>query len=146
MYYAPARHHHSNDSFHDLMKAFFNHYPEWNNTLWPDDSRSSGMKVKIREKDVRVTLPFPGVTAKDFEVEVVGDTLTVRAHRSQENKDEGKHYLCRERSTESYQESIRLPVRVNGPDTKAKYEDGVLTLLIPREDAAAGNAKTIKVD
>ena len=145
MYYAPARHHHSHDSFHELMKAFFNQqYPEWN-TMWSDEGRS-GMKVKIREKDVRVTLPFPGVTAKDFEVEVVGDTLTVRAHRTQENQDEQKQYLCRERSTESYQESLRLPVRVNGPATKAKYEDGVLTLLIPREDAEAGNSKMIQVD
>ena len=146
MYYAPARHHHSNDSFHDLMKAFFNHYPEWNNTLWPDDSRSSGMKVKIREKDVRVTLPFPGVTAKDFEVEVVGDTLTVRANRKQCSEDETRQYLCKERSTESFQESLRLPVRVNGADTKAKYEDGVLILEIPREGAEARAAKTIRVD
>lgn len=146
MYYAPTRHHHSNDSFHDLVKAFFKHYPDWN-TLWTDDGRGNGMKVKIREKDVRVTLPFPGVTAKDFEVEVVGDTLTVRASRSRESAgQEQQQYLCRERSTESFQESIRLPVRVNGADTKAKYEDGVLTLLIPKEDAEAKASKQIKVD
>ena len=82
MYYAPMRHHHANDSFHDLVKAFFRQYPDWN-TMWTGDSHSEGMKVKIREKDVRVTLPFPGVSSKDFEVEVVGDTLTVRAHRQQ---------------------------------------------------------------
>ena len=145
MFYVPARHHHANDSFHELMKAFFNHDPEWN-AMWPYENRRGGMKVKIREKDVRVTLPFPGVTAKDFEVEVVGDTLTVRAHRTQEDSNEQKRYLCRERSTESYQESLRLPVRVNGPVTKARYEDGVLTVLIPREDAEARNPKMIKVD
>ena len=145
MYYAPTRHHHANDSFHDLVKAFFRQYPDWN-TIWTGDSHTNGMKVKIREKDVRVTLPFPGVSAKDFEVEVVGDTLTVRAHRQQENSSESKQYLCRERSTESFQESIRLPIRVNGADTKAKYEDGVLTLLIPREDAEAKGSKLIQVD
>ena len=145
MYYVPARHHHAEDSLHDLMKAFFRNYPDWN-TMWTDDGRGNGMKVKIREKDVRVTLPFPGVTAKDFEVEVVGDTLTVRASRKQESSDESKQYLCRERSTESFQESLRLPVRVDGPNTKAKYEDGVLTLLIPREGAEAKASKQIKVD
>ena len=104
------------------------------------------MKIKVREKDVRVTLPFPGVSAKDFEVEVVGDMLSIRANRTQDNSDDTKHYLCRERSTESFQESVRLPVRVNGSETSAKYIDGVLTLLIPRENAEARNSKQIKVD
>ena len=145
MYYAQTRHHHNNDSFHDLIKAFFRNYPEWNDML-TDDSRMNGLKVKIDEKDVRVTLPFPGVTAKDFEIEVVGDTLTVRANRKQEASDEQKQYLCRERSTESFQESIRLPVRVNGSETRAKYQDGILSLSIPREGCDAKTSKQIKVD
>ena len=145
MYYAQTRHQHNSDSFHDLVRAFFRNYPEWNG-MWTDESRMNGLKVKIHEKDVRVTLPFPGVTAKDFEIEVVGDTLTVRANRKQEVSDEQKQYLCRERSTESFQESIRLPVRVNGSETRAKYQDGVLTLMIPREGCDAKTSKQIKVD
>ena len=145
MYYAQSRHHHNNDSFHDLVRAFFRNYPEWN-TMWVDESRMNGLKVKIHEKDVRVTLPFPGVTAKDFEIEVVGDTLTVRANRKQEASEEQKQYLCRERSTESFQESIRLPVRVNGSETRAKYQDGILSLSIPREGCDAKTSKQIKVD
>ena len=145
MYYAQTRHHHNNDSFHDLVRAFFRNYPAWNNG-WSEDCRINDLKVKIHEKDVRVTLPFPGVTAKDFEIEVVGDTLTVRANRKQESADEQKQYLCRERSTESFQESIRLPVRVNGSETKAKYQDGVLSLMIPREGCDPKSSKQIKVD
>ena len=145
MYYAQTRHQHNSDSFRDLVRAFFRNYPEWN-TMWVDESRMNGLKVKIHEKDVRVTLPFPGVTAKDFEIEVVGDTLTVRANRKQEASDEQKQYLCRERSTESFQESLRLPVRVNGSETRAKYQDGVLSLSIPREGCDAKAPKQIKVD
>ena len=145
MYYAQTRHHHNSDSFHDLVRAFFRNYPEWNG-MWTDENRMNGLKVKIHEKDVCVTLPFPGVTAKDFEIEVVGDTLTVRANRKQEASDEQKQYLCRERSTESFQESIRLPVRVNGSETRAKYQDGVLSLMIPREGCDAKTSKQIKVD
>ena len=145
MYYAQTRHHHNVDSFHDLMKAFFRSYPEWN-AMWADEGPGKGLKIKVREKDVRVTLPFPGVSAKDFEVEVMGDTLSIRANRTQDSSDENKQYLCRERSTESFQESVRLPVRVNGSATSAKYVDGVLTLLIPREDPEANGSKQIKVD
>ena len=114
--------------------------------MWTDEGTGKGMKIKVREKDVRVTLPFPGVSAKDFEVEVVGDTLSVRANRTQDSSNENKQYLCRERSTESFQESVRLPVRVNGSATSAKYTDGVLTLLIPREVPEASGSKQIKVD
>ena len=114
--------------------------------MWTDEGTGQGMKIKVREKDVRVTLPFPGVSAKDFEVEVMGDTLSIRANRTQDSSDENKQYLCRERSTESFQESVRLPVRVNGSATSANYVDGVLTLLIPREDPEAKGSKQIKVD
>ena len=145
MYYAQTRHHHSTDSFHDLMKALFRNYPDWN-TMWTDDGPGKGMKVKVREKDVRVVLPFPGASAKDFEVEVVGDTLSVRVSRTRDNSDETGRYLCRERSAESFQENVRLPVRVNGSETTAKYTDGVLTLLIPRETPEDRSSKQIRVD
>ena len=122
-------------SFNDLMKSFFGHYPEWKGQ-------------QPHDKDVSVKLPFPGCTPKDFEVEVIGDFLTVKAQHSAQNEESenGRHYICRERSMESYQESVRLPVTVKGSETKAKYQDGVLTLTIPRETENAKTSRTIKVD
>lgn len=134
-------------SFNDLMKSFFGHYPEWN-SAWLAERNQTGLQIEVHDKDVSVKLPFPGCTPKDFEVEVIGDFLTVKAqHSTQNNESEnGRHYICRERSMESYQESVHLPVTVKGSETKAKYLDGVLTLTIPRETENAKTSRTIKVD
>lgn len=132
---------------HELMKDFFGQFPELNQ-FYQMRNGCSRLQVKVHDNAVCVKLPFPGCTPKDFEVEVVGDYLTVRAHRTQDgNEVKGKNYICRERSTESCQESVRLPVKVLGSETKAKYTDGILILNIPRDnEAAKKTVKTIQVD
>jgi len=132
-------------TFNDLMKAMFGQLPEWNAGWFREHSKSS-LQVEVHDKDVSVKLPFAGCAAKDFQVEIVGDFLTVKVTRSAEKKDEKeKHYICRERSVESYEESIRLPVMVKGSETKAKYADGILMLTIPREEKNVKQSRNIKV-
>ena len=69
----------------------------------------------------------------DFELEVVGDFLTVKAVKCcKTENEEKKHYVVRERVCETYEESVKLPVQVKGAETKAKYINGVLEISIPR--------------
>lgn len=134
-------------ALNDLVKAFFGHFPEWN-SAWLAENQAAGMEVEVHDHDVTVKLPFPGCSPKDFEIEVVGDFLTVKAQRNATSSHDGyetKHFICRERSTASYEESIRLPVMVRGSNTKAKYVDGVLTLTIPRATNDGKRSKVIKV-
>ena len=63
----------------------------------------------------------------------------------EEPKDENAHYLRRERSYEEYEESVKLPVRVKGGETKAEYVDGVLTVTLPREEEAQPRTHVVKV-
>ena len=100
------------------------------------------LDFEVADDQVVVKLPYPGCRAADFSVEVVGDFLTVKVAR-REAADEHGHpdcqdgkcdcrYICRERSFEEYEESVKLPVMVRGAEAKAKYEDGILTITIPR--------------
>ena len=67
-------------------------------------------------------------------MEVLGDYLTVKIARNSESvPEEGRHYIRRERSFESYEETVRIPVKVRGTEAKAKCADGVLTITLPRE-------------
>ena len=51
----------------------------------------------------------------------------------------------RERSFDSYEETVRLPVKVKGAETKAKCADGVLTVTLPREDAVKPASHIVNV-
>lgn len=136
------RHNFNENPMNELMRTFFGHFPEWN-TFYQEENRMGGLQVKVHDNNVCVKLPFPGCTPKDFDIQVVGDYLTVRAqHSAEKNHEEKGNYICRERSMNSYQESVKLPVKVLGEQTKAKYTDGVLMLSIPRDNQT--EKKTIK--
>jgi len=132
-----------NDLFRSVFDQMTDFGPEW----MSDRVGGKMLDLKVGDKEVAVTLPLPACNAEGIEVEMLGDVLTIRAERSEEKKEEeeDKHYIRRERSMMSYEESVKLPVRVKASEAKAKYEDGVLTVTLPREETAAEKAHVVKV-
>lgn len=132
-----------NGLFRSVFDQITDFGPEW----MSDRAGGKALDLKVGEKEITATLPMPGCNDEDIEVEVNGDVLSIRAERNEEKKDEDKekHFIRRERSTMSFEESVRLPVRVKAGEAKAKYEDGVLTVTLPREEAAAEKTHVVKV-
>ena len=130
----------------DLFRSVFDQVAEFGPEWMSDRIGGKLLDLDVGDKEVSVTLPLPGCNGDEIEVEMLGDILTIRAERCEEKKDDkDKHYLRRERSTMAYEESVKLPVRVIGDEAKAKYENGVLTVTLPREEKAADKAHTVKV-
>lgn len=131
----------------ELMRNFFGRFGGLAPEFFSGANFDSALEVEVGDKEVVAKLPCAGCRPEDFAVEIVGDFLTVNVKRNAgpgPESEDGKRYLCRERSTSEFEESIRLPVAVNGSAAKAKYQDGVLTLTIPREDEKK-NSHVIKV-
>ena len=106
------------------------------------------MELEVRDADVLIKMPAPGCTPENFDIEVVNDFVTVRVKREcdcADNPAGDRHYILRERSFEEFEESMKLPVSVQGHKATAKYVDGVLELTIPREDAKKNASHVIKV-
>lgn len=95
-------------------------------TSWP------AMDVAEDEKTYSIRMDVPGLEAKDLEVEVSGNQLTVRGQRNDEFKDENKGVYRRERYSGSFARSVTLPPHVDPSKMEAKYEKGTLTLTVPR--------------
>jgi HSP20 family protein len=96
--------------------------------------------VNIREtKDAfEVEMAAPGMTKKDFTVELEDNQLTITAEKKMqtEGKEEDR-YTRREFSYHSFERSFTLPKEVvDGDKIKAKYEDGMLHLAIPKKEEA----------
>ena len=132
-----------NELFRSVFDVTTDFGPEW----LSDRIGALPLDMECGEKDVTVKIPLPGCNAEEINVEVVNDILTVKAERSEEKNDDGeeKHYLRRERSSMSYEESVKLPARVRGHEASASYQDGILTVVLPREEENVDKAHVVKV-
>ena len=74
---------------------------------------------------------------KDFNIELDGNTLTISSERTDQREDKDGIYSRREFSYQSFQRSFTLPRDVvDSEKINAKYEDGVLKLMIPKREEA----------
>lgn len=118
---------------------------------WPSFSNTNTTipKVNVQENDndFRVEMAAPGMKKNDFKIELDNDMLTISSEVSHEDEHEEKgKYSRKEFSYQSFQRSFRLPETVEADKIKARYEDGILKLLIPkREEAKRKPARTINI-
>ncbi len=99
--------------------------------------------VVQREDDVMVKASLPGVKADDVDVSVEDNVLTLKAERKSDLEGENAAYLIQERPTGSFYRALRLPDTVDTEKIECTYENGVLTIALPK--AAEKKKKQIKI-
>jgi HSP20 family protein len=84
--------------------------------------------------EIVVTAALPGLKPEDVDITITGQTLSIRGEFKADEKVERDQYLYRERRYGSFHRQLQLPVRVQGDAATATFEDGVLTLKIPKAE------------
>jgi len=84
---------------------------------------------------VYVEAELPGLAMEDLEVLVMGDELTLKGERK-EREREGATYHRRERGIGTFSRVLRLPIQVDADKVEATLRDGVLTVKLPKAQAA----------
>ena len=127
----------------DLHKEFLGLFDDLNEGL--NRFRANYPKVNLteRKKEIIIQLALPGYCQKDIDIEVVSNFLRVRAERFQPVIAEGERFLHQERSFGKLEESIKLSAKVNSSKVKAKFIDGILTIIMPKQETE--KAKIIKI-
>ncbi len=97
-------------------------------------AREWSPSVDISETDgkVQVKAELPGLDAKDIDVDVTDNVLTLRGEKKMEEEKEEEKYYYRERYSGFFQRSFRLPAGVQSDQVDAGFKDGVLTVNIPK--------------
>lgn len=93
------------------------------------------------EKEYLIELAAPGLSKKDFKVEMDNDVLTISAEKKEEKKEGNGGYSRREYSYNSFSRSFTLPENCKSDKIDAKYEDGVLKLTLPKKEITPTKAK-----
>lgn len=91
--------------------------------------------VDIHEKDKELVLnaELPGVEEKDVDVEVEGNTLSIKGKREMEKETKEEDYHRIERSYGSFCRSFTLPANVDADKIKAEMDNGVLKVTMPKK-------------
>ncbi|HUI75451.1 MAG TPA: Hsp20/alpha crystallin family protein [Candidatus Acidoferrum sp.] len=111
---------------------------ESNLTTW-----APSVDIYETENALTVKADLPEVKPEDLDIRVENNILTIRGERKFEKKVDEKNYLRVERSYGSFSRSFSLANTVNADAIKADYQNGVLTLTIPKREEA--KPKQIKV-
>ena len=97
------------------------------------------------EKRVVVRLELPGMERKDFDIEVLPDTLLVRGEKKFERESTEGRWRVMQCAYGSFQRRVPLPVAVKTDEARAVYKDGVLKVELPKVEAAKPRSVSIPV-
>ena len=88
----------------------------------------------VTDDEIVVLANMPGVKPEGVEITIEGDTLTIRGERPRplENVD----YVMQERPFGKFQRTLNINIPVDANKAEARYENGMLTLVIPKAEAA----------
>jgi HSP20 family protein len=120
----------------------------WEHPAWADMSTTVGKvpRVDVIDGDAVITVhaEIPGVKKEDLDVSVNEDTVTIRGRSSHEERSESDSYFRSEIARGEFVRTVALPGAVDASKAKAKVENGVLELTLPKVEKAKRHA--IKVE
>lgn len=123
-----------------LFDDFFNRdLFNWSNANFSNTNTTiPAVNIKETAENYEVEVAAPGMTKKDFKVELDGNMLTISSERStQKEENENERYFRKEFSYQSFQRTFTLQKDVVDIEKiQAKYENGLLHLLVPKKEEA----------
>jgi HSP20 family protein len=116
----------------------------WGGALQPAGLESPAVDMYETEDAVVVKATIPGVEAENIEISTTSDLLTIRGEIERDEKVSEENYLRRERYYGSFSRSLTLPTQVIAEDAEALFENGVLTLTLPKAEEVKPKAIKVK--
>ena len=114
--------------------------------LWPELGRgelSLDLDVYQTDNDVVVKATIPGIKPDEVDISLTGDVLTIKGEHKEEKEVKEEDYFRKERRYGSFSRSIQIPVSVKSDKAEAVFDNGVLTLTLPKAEEV--KPKQIKV-
>ncbi len=122
---------------------------DWGNSNFSNTNTTLPAVNIVENNDAfLVEMAAPGMNKKDFNIELENEVLKISSHKEMKNETkEDERYTRREFSYQSFQRTFHLPKSVvDASKIEAKYQDGVLRIMIPKkEEAKALPPRQIKV-
>lgn len=113
------------------------------------DPRASVADVRVEVSETAggfdVTAEVPGMSEDDLEIDLSNDVLTIKGEKKAERENEGRNFHVSERRYGSFQRSFRVPDTIDRDNIDARFNNGVLTVHLPKRTEAKEQNRKINV-
>jgi HSP20 family protein len=126
-----------------LFEDSFVRRPHW----WPalaEGALPLSLEMYQTANDVVVKAAVPGVKPEEVDISITGDTLTIKGERKEEKEVKEADYFLKEHVYGSYSRTVAIPVPVQADKAEATFENGILTLTLPKKEEAKPKQVKIK--
>ncbi len=138
--------------FHDFQIGFLQ-APSYRSLLdiepfWRRDlgfNVTPAIDIVEKDKAFEVTAELPGLDAKNIDIQLSDNVLTIKGEKQEEKKEETKDHYISERRYGSFRRSLQMPAGIDADKIEASYKGGVLTIILPKLPEALKKPKTIPV-
>jgi HSP20 family protein len=96
------------------------------------------------DNEVVVRASIPGIKAEEVQINVTGDVLTLKGEVKQEEERKDRAWHIREQRFGSFERSVALPTSVKSDKAEAVFENGILTITLPKADEVKPRTINIK--
>ena len=114
-----------------LVNKFWGDPHTWHGTGW-----HPSVDVAESENEFTVYAELPGLNKEDIKVTLEDNMLTIEGERKREDEQKDKQFFRRERSYGTFKRAFKLGTEVQADKIAANYKDGILTLTVPKSEAA----------
>lgn len=128
----------------NVFDELFNSFP----SSWGTDVRtSSAVAVNINENENSFNIEFnaPGRNKEDFKINIENGLLTVSYEKKAQTEEKDVKSIRREYSFESFKRSFSLDEKINVDGIEAKYENGILRVVLPKKEEVKVAPKQISI-
>ena len=101
--------------------------------------------IGASDKEYTITIEIPGVNREDIQLEMTNNTLTVRGEKKQKKEEKEKNYYRMECSYGAFQRVLALPDDAEQEKVTATFNNGVLTVTMPRKPLPNSAVKQISI-
>ncbi len=112
--------------------------------LWPGERAMPSLDLAETDGAIEARVDLPGMEAKDIDIQVSGNLLTISGSRKEEREEKGKTFHRIERRLGSFSRSVTLPCPVKEDAIDAQYKNGTLTVKMPKTEEAKSRKITVK--
>ncbi len=135
--------------FTPAFKGFFDDFlPKNMTSMFGDEEFFTTPAVNIKETDTNFHLEVaaPGLTKEDFKLAVENNILTISAEKQKSEEDQTDNYTRKEFQYASFKRSFQLPEHIQDEKILATYNNGVLTIDLPKNEATiTPKGRTIEI-
>ena len=126
-----------------FFDEFFNELPAFGKTV--NNLFSPAVNIMETTDAYHLELNAPGRNKEDFNISVDKGLLTISYEKKEETKNEDVKVVRREFSYQSFKRSFTVDEKINAEGIQAKYENGLLKLLLPKQVEEKQPVKTINI-